>query len=78
MKEKGVVILAPSVVEIDDADSSDAFTKSGFLNKKHFGILGALEETTEKKVINIKKTISLYKSDLSFFYRVHYVVILDH
>lgn len=45
----------PSVVEIDDADSSDVFTKSGFLNKKHFGILGALEETTEKKVINIKK-----------------------
>lgn len=55
MKEEGVIILAPSVVEIDDADSSNAFTKSGFLNKKHFGILGALEETTEKKVINIKK-----------------------
>ncbi|MBF1282992.1 MAG: hypothetical protein HXM93_00450 [Oribacterium parvum] len=55
MKEEGVVILAPSVVEIDDADFSNAFTKSGFLNKKHFGILGELEETTEKKVINIKK-----------------------
>lgn len=57
----------PSVVEINDADYFDAFTKGGFFNKKHFGILGALEETTEKKVINIKKTISLYKSDLSFF-----------
>jgi hypothetical protein len=68
--------IRPSVVKIDDVNSSDAFTKGGFL--KNFGILGALEETTEKKVINIKKTISLYKSDLSFFYRVHYVVILDH
>ena len=45
----------PSIVKIDDVNSSDAFTKSGFLNKKHFGILGALEETTEKKVINIKE-----------------------
>lgn len=67
MKEEGVVILAPSVVEIDDADSSNAFTKSGFLNKKHFGILGELEETTEKKVINIKNDKSVQIGFIVFF-----------
>ncbi|WP_155815384.1 hypothetical protein [Oribacterium parvum] len=50
MKEEGVVILAPSVVEIDDADSSDAFTKSGFLNKSILEYLGDWKRQQRKKL----------------------------
>ena len=32
--------IRPSVVKIDDVNSSDAFTKSGFLNKSILEYLG--------------------------------------
>jgi len=33
----------PGVVEIDNADYANAYTKGGFLNREDFGVLGALE-----------------------------------
>ena len=44
------IFTRPGVVEIDNADYSNAFTKGGFLNKEDFGILGALEIDTEFNV----------------------------
>lgn len=40
----------PGVVEIDNADYSNAYSKGGFLNKETFGVLGALEVDTDFNV----------------------------
>ena len=40
----------PRVLEIDNADYSNAYTKGGFLNREDFGILGALEIDTDFNV----------------------------
>ena len=40
----------PGVVEIDNADYANAYTKGGFLNREDFGVLGALEVDTEFNV----------------------------
>lgn len=40
----------PGVVEIDNADYSNAYNKGGFLNRENFGVLGALEVDTDFNV----------------------------
>lgn len=40
----------PGVVEIDNADYANAYSKGGFLNREDFGVLGALEVDTEFNV----------------------------
>lgn len=40
----------PGVVEIDNADYANAYSKGGFLNREDFGILGALEVDTDFNV----------------------------
>ena len=40
----------PGVVEIDNADYANAYTKGGFLNREDFGVLGALEVDTDFNV----------------------------
>lgn len=40
----------PGVVEIDNADYANAYTKGGYLNREDFGVLGALEVDTEFNV----------------------------
>ena len=40
----------PGVVEIDNADYANAYSKGGFLNREDFGVLGALEVDTDVNV----------------------------
>lgn len=40
----------PGVVEIDNADYANAYSKGGFLNREDFGVLGALEVDTDFNV----------------------------
>lgn len=40
----------PGVVEIDNADYANAYSKGGFLNREVFGVLGALEVDTDFNV----------------------------
>lgn len=40
----------PGVLEIDNADYANAYTKGGFLNREDFGVLGALEVDTDFNV----------------------------
>lgn len=40
----------PGVVEIDNADYANAYSKGGFLNREDFGVLGALEIDTDFNV----------------------------
>ncbi len=40
----------PGVIEIDNADYANAYSKGGFLNREDFGILGALEVDTDFNV----------------------------
>ncbi|NBI68502.1 citrate lyase subunit alpha [Pseudoflavonifractor sp. 60] len=40
----------PGVVEIDNADYANAYSKGGFLNRENFGVLGALEVDTDFNV----------------------------
>lgn len=40
----------PGVVEIDNADYANAYTKGGYLNREDFGVLGALEVDTDFNV----------------------------
>lgn len=40
----------PGVLEIDNADYSNGYTKGGFLNREDFGVLGALEVDTDFNV----------------------------
>ena len=37
------IVSRPGVLEIDNADYANAYTKGGFLNREDFGVLGALE-----------------------------------
>lgn len=39
----GAISDRPGVVEIDNADYANAYSKGGFLNREDFGVLGALE-----------------------------------
>lgn len=38
------------MVEIDNADYANAYSKGGFLNREDFGVLGALEVDTDFNV----------------------------
>ena len=40
----------PGVIEIDNADYANAYSKGGFLNREDFGVLGALEVDTDFNV----------------------------
>jgi citrate lyase subunit alpha/citrate CoA-transferase len=40
----------PGVLEIDNADYANAYSKGGFLNREDFGVLGALEVDTDFNV----------------------------
>ena len=40
----------PGVIEIDNADYANAYSKGGYLNREDFGILGALEVDTDFNV----------------------------
>lgn len=40
----------PGVMEIDNADYSNAYSKGGYLNREDFGVLGALEVDTDFNV----------------------------
>ena len=40
----------PGVLEIDNADYANAYSKGGFLNRENFGVLGALEVDTDFNV----------------------------
>ena len=40
----------PGVLEIDNADYANAYTKGGYLNREDFGVLGALEVDTDFNV----------------------------
>lgn len=44
------ILDRPGVMEIDNADYANAYTKGGFLNREDFGILGALEVDTDFNV----------------------------
>lgn len=44
------ICTRPGVVEIDNADYANAYSKGGFLNREDFGVLGALEVDTDFNV----------------------------
>lgn len=41
------ITTRPGVLEIDNADYANAYSKGGFLNREDFGVLGALEVDTD-------------------------------
>lgn len=44
------IVDRPGVIEIDNADYSNAYNKGGYLNREDFGVLGALEIDTDFNV----------------------------
>ena len=44
------IVSRPGVMEIDNADYANAYTKGGYLNREDFGVLGALEVDTDFNV----------------------------
>lgn len=44
------IFSRPGVLEIDNADYANAYSKGGFLNREDFGVLGALEVDTDFNV----------------------------
>lgn len=46
----GAISDRPGVLEIDNADYANAYSKGGFLNREDFGVLGALEVDTDFNV----------------------------
>lgn len=44
------ILDRPGVMEIDNADYANAYSKGGFLNREDFGVLGALEVDTDFNV----------------------------
>ena len=44
------IVDRPGVIEIDNADYANAYSKGGYLNREDFGVLGALEVDTDFNV----------------------------